>query len=205
MLTLYHAPQSRATRAYQLVDELGALDKVAIKTVTIPRRDGTGGRDPSNPHPEGKVPTLIHDGEVIRESPAIFLYLTDLFPEAGLGPLPGQPGRGSYLSWLAWYGGVMEPVMHFHMFGIDHPGLANTFRGYDEMVERLCTALADAPWLLGERYSAADLLIGSTFAWMPDAIPDDPKVRDWVARCAARPAVARTAAYEQKIMEAAAG
>lgn len=198
MLKLYYSPRSRATRAYQLLDELGALDKVTIETVAIPRRDGSGGRDPKNPHPDGKVPVLVHDGELIWESPAIFLYLTDLFPEAGLGPLPDQKGRGSYLSWLAWYGDVVEPVVHFRFLEIDHPGLYSTFRGYGEMTARLAAALSKTPYLLGDRYSAADLLVSSAFTWAPDMAPDDPSVKAWIARCGERPSVARTAEFEAK-------
>ena len=196
MLTLYHAPRTRSTRVLQLLDELGALDRVTVETVSVSRGDGSGGPDPRNPHPEGKVPAFSHDGELVWESPAIFLYLTDLFPEAGLGPLPGQKGRGSYLSWLAWYGDVVEPVLHFHFFGIDSPDLARTFRGYDEMAARLAAALADRPWLLGERFSAADLLIGSTFILFPAATPADSRVQDWVARLAARPSGARAASRD---------
>lgn len=199
MLTFYYAPQSRATRIYQLLDELGALDKVTIETVSIPRRDGSGGRDPRNPHPDGKVPTLVHDGEMIWESPAIVLYLTDLFPEAGLGPLPGEKGRGTYLSWLAWYGDVLEPVVHFRFLEVDNPGLAATFRGFDEAMERLCSAVARAPYLVGERYTGADLLIASTFLWFPDFVPDDAGFKAWLARCSDRPAVRRNAEREARL------
>jgi glutathione S-transferase len=198
MLTLYYAPHSRATRAYQLLDELGALDQVRIETVKIARMDGSGGADPRNPHPEGKVPVLVHDGVEIWESAAIFLYLTDLFPTAKLGPLPGDRLRGRYLSWLVWYAGVMEPVMHFKMMGIDNPGLRRSFRSYDEASARLIAALEAGPWLVGESYTAADLLIGSTFGWMESMTPDNAAVRDWVERCKARPAVARTAEFERK-------
>ncbi|WP_116133154.1 glutathione S-transferase family protein [Tropicimonas sp. IMCC34043] len=196
MLTLYHSPRSRATRAYQLLDELGVLDRVTVETVAIARQDGSGEPDPRNPHPEGKVPTLVHDGEMVWESAAIFLYLTDMFPEAGLGPLPGQKGRGGYLSWLAWYGDVLEPVVHFRFLGIDHPGLFRTFRGYDEMAARLVSTLETRPYLLGDTFSAADLLIGSTFGWLPQMTPDNDAVRDWVARVTDRPAARRTAERE---------
>ena len=138
----------------------------------------------------------MHDGEMIWESPAIVLYLTDLFPAAGLGPLPGEPGRGTYLSWLAWYGDVLEPVAHFRFLALDHPGLAATFRGYDEAMARLCTALAGQPYLAGDRYSGADLLIASTFLWLPDLAPDDAGFRAWLARCGDRPSARRTADYE---------
>ncbi|RYH09945.1 glutathione S-transferase family protein [Tropicimonas sp. IMCC6043] len=202
MLTFYYAPQTRATRIYQLLDELGALESVAVETVTVPRRDGTGGRDARNPHPEGKVPTLVHDGEMIWESPAIVLYLTDLFPEAGLGRRPGEKGRGRYLSWLAWYGDVLEPVIHFRFLEIENPGLTNTFRSYDDAMDRLCTALAEAPYLVGDRYTGADLLIASTFLWFPDFVPEDAAFNAWLERCADRPAVKRNLEREQRLMGA---
>ena len=200
MLTLYYAPRSRGTRAYQLVDELGVLDQVKTEVVAIKRMDGSGGKDPNNPHPEGKVPMLVDDGVEIWESAAVFLYLTDSFPQAGLGPVVGDPLRGRYLSWLAWYAGVLEPVMHFKFLNIDNPALHRTFRGYDEAAARLVEALEASPWLVGDNYTAADLLIGSTFAWMRDLTPDSAAVKDWVSRVEARPAAKRTAEHEAKLM-----
>lgn len=200
MLTLYHAPMTRSSRIVTLLDELGA--DARIETVTIPRMDGSGGRDPGNPHPDGKVPLLVHDGETIWESPAIVLYLTDLFPEAGLAPRVGEPGRGTYLSWLAWYGDVMEPVYVLNAAGVEHPILSRTFRGKAEVEARLSAALKDRPYLLGERYSAADLLVQSPYAWFRDETPDIPHVRDWVARCQDRPSVARTTARDAEAMAA---
>ena len=120
MLTLFHAPRSRSSGVVQLLDELGALSSVTVQTVGIRRmREGTGAPDPANPHPEGKVPLLIHDREAIRERNAIMLYLTELFPDAGLGVQAGEPGRGAFLSWLAYYGNVMEPVFIGQFAGID--------------------------------------------------------------------------------------
>jgi glutathione S-transferase len=203
MLALYHAPMSRSTRITALIDELGAEADVEIRPVTIPRQDGSGGRDPANPHPEGKVPLLVHDGAVIWESPAIILYLTDLFPAAGLGPLPGDPLRGPYLSWLAYYGDVVEPVMILeNVVRIDHPVLTTTFRGMAEVTDRLAQALEKGPYLLGARYTAADLLLHSPFAWFRDATPDVPVIRDWVARCMDRPAAKRAAARDQALLAA---
>jgi glutathione S-transferase len=194
---------SRSTRITALVDELGAEAEVAIRTVTIPRVDGSGGRDLANPHPEGKVPLLVHDGAVIWESPAIILYLTDLFPAAGLGPLPGDPLRGPYLSWLAYYGDVVEPVMILEkVVKIEHPVLTTTFRGMAEVIDRLTRALERGPYLLGDRYTAADLLLHSPFAWFRDATPDVPVIRDWVARCMDRPAAKRAAARDQALLAA---
>ncbi len=195
MMTLIHAPNSRSTRILVLIDEMGIRDKIEIKCVDLIRNDGTGRQDPANPHPEGKVPALIHDGTVITESGAIMLYLTALFPDSGLAPKPGSARRGEYLTWLFWYQGVMEPVMMAEMFGLKHPGLARNFRGLPEIAARVHAALAKGPWLCGE-YSAADLICASAFTFMPQFMPDDPLIRDWVARYQARPALARAKAMD---------
>ncbi len=78
MLTLYHSPRSRSSRIIRLIDELDIWTEVDIRIVSITHSDGTGEHDPNNPHPEGKVPLLVHDGVEIWESNAIILYLTDL-------------------------------------------------------------------------------------------------------------------------------
>lgn len=191
MPTLYHAPNSRSSGIVTLIDELGA--DVEIREVSIPRQDGSGGPDPANPHPEKKVPYLVDGNERIRERGAIILYLTDKYPEAGLGPIEGQPGRGEYLSWLFYYQGVMEPVFILHWAKMSHPAFDASLRDFDTMIARLAEALETRPYLLGDEYSAADLLCASPFHWFTDLVPDNPNIRDWVARCANRPSMARTA------------
>lgn len=188
MLTFYHSPASRSSRILSLIIELGIEDQITIETVTITRNDGSSAPDPKNPHPDGKVPLLDHDGTLIRESTAIALYLTDLFPKAGLGPTVGDPQRGGYLSWLAWYTGVLEPVLVHHAAELEHPFLTATFRGYKEATDCLVKALSNGPWLLGDSYSAADLVIHSPFTWFPDITPDVRAVHDWLARCTDRAA-----------------
>ena len=200
MLTLIHAPQSRSSRIITLIDEMGIQDWVKIEPVSILRMDGSGHHDAANPHPEGKVPLLIHDGAVIRESGAIIQYLTDMFPDAGLGRPVGHAQRGDYISWLYWYGSVMEPVLIFTAMSIQHPALTATFRSNAEVAARLRKALEKGPYLLGDSYSAADLLVHSPYAWFADATPDDPLIKDWVARCMERPSVARTMASDAALM-----
>jgi glutathione S-transferase len=204
MLTLIHAPLSRSSRIVTLIDEMGIQDWVKVEPVSILRSDGSGASDASNPHPDGKVPLLIHDGSVIRESGAIIQYLTDMFPDAGLGRPVGHPQRGEYISWLYWYGSVMEPVMIFEALGLSQPSLARTFRGVTELTAKISAALQSGPYLLGDSYSAVDLLVQSPYAWFKDATPDDPAIRDWVARCSARPSVARTFASDKALMGQAA-
>ncbi|GBU18401.1 MULTISPECIES: glutathione S-transferase family protein [Methylobacterium] len=200
MLTLFHSPNSRSTRIVALLKELDALDRVRIEIVTIPRRDGSGGRDPRNPHPDGKVPLLVEDGVQIWESSAIVQHLADLFPEAGLAIPVGHKLRGAYLSWLAWYAGVVEPVFVLETTGLKHPVLDATFRGRAEMEARLTQALSESPYLLGERFTAADLLLHSPYAWFGK--PGVPVIEAWVDRCADRPGAAYAARFDAEAVKA---
>lgn len=194
MLTLFHAPNSRSTRIVTLIEEMGIGDWIDVQTVQITRMDGSGARDPANPHPEGKVPALMHDGTLITESAAVILYLTTLFPDSGMAPKADDPLFGDYLTWLFWYGSVMEPVLIHQAAKLSHPYLTRTFRGPAEVESRLHNALNNkGSWLLGERFSAIDLLVHSPYAWFGN-VPDDPLIADWAARCMARPS-------RQKVMQ----
>ena len=199
MLKLIHAPMSRSSRVLWLIEEMGIADKVAVERVSIRRFDGTGARDATNPHPEGKVPVLFHDEAMIMESGAVMLYLTALFPDAGMAPMPGTAQRGPFLTWLFWYGSVMEPVLTLAAAGVEHPFMTAGIRGVAEVNARLRAALELGPWLLGDQFSAADLLCFSPYNWFQDSIPDDPLIRDWVARCNARPSVAAVRALDMAV------
>jgi glutathione S-transferase len=201
MLTFYHSPNSRSSAIRALIDEMGIADWIETRIVTIPRQDGSGVRDAANPHPEGKVPALLHDGHMITERGAIILHLTGMFPDSGMSPQPGTPEWGSFLTWLVWYQGVMEPVLVLEAAGLDHPYLPVTFRGHAEVAARIRAALEKGPWLMGEAYSAADLLVHAPYAWFQDATPDDPLIRDWVERCKARPARQRALAADAALMD----
>ncbi len=198
MLTLYFSPKSRASRMLALVHEMDLQDRISLEHVTIPRRDGTGEPDPANPHPDRKVPALRDGDTLITESLAIAVYLTDMFPEAGLGPVVGDPLRGPYLTWLAYYAGVIEPVYNAQVAGVgDHPVFQSSFRGVAEVEARLIDTFADGrPYLLGDSLSAADLLVQSPYMWFPDGAPDDSHVKAWIDRVAARPSYAWVAEVE---------
>lgn len=189
MLSLYHAPQSRSSRILWLLEELQADCKIVY--VDIPRMDGSGAPDPKNPHPEKKVPALLHDGTLITESIAIVIYLCDLFPKAGLAPAVDDPARGPYLSWLAYYAGVIEPVVHFQFFDLTgHEGLARTYRGRSEMDERILGALSMSDYIAGDRFTGADVIIASFGLFLRDMLPAGKLVDSYLERCAARPALA---------------
>lgn len=203
MLTLYHSPQSRSTRIIALLDALGILGEVDVKLVHIPRMSGYGHRDDANPHAEGKVPLLItEEGEEIRESNAIMLYLTDRF--GTLGPKVGDKGRGTYLSWMTWYGNVFEPVYVLQVAGLsDDPVCTKTFRAVPEAVAVLNKALEDGrSFLLGEDVTAADMLIASTYQWFPESMENEPLIKAWVGRVAAMPCQGVAFAFDLKAKEA---
>ena len=202
MLTLFHAPQSRSSRLVWLIEELGA--DVQIEYCDIQRMmTGTGARDPRNPHPDGKVPALLHDGALITESAAIALYLNGLHPKAGLGFAPDAPERGPLLSWVCWGVGELEPAIWSRMKGeteTDPLALAR----YDAAVTRLLEALWVGPYLMGDRFTLADVMIGSTLGWARSLFPDSPLLDDYAARLAARPAHQRAMLRDGEIADACA-
>lgn len=194
MITLYHAPQSRSSRMIWLLEEIGA--PYTIRRVSIYRPlDGTGQGDPANPHPSKQVPALEHDGQVVAESVAIALYLAETFPEARLAPAVGDAKRADYLTWMAWYAASLEPVVFAKFMG-ELEGSPMKQRMYDTAMRRLEEALAKSPYLLGEEFSAADLLVGSALGWARQAFPESAVFDAYAERCKARPAAVRAAALD---------
>lgn len=195
MLTLYHAPKSRSSRIIWLLEELGA--DYALTITDIPRMDGTGAPDAGNPHPDKKVPALVDDGVLITESIAIVQYLTDKFPAAGLAPRIGDPQRGPYLTWLAYYAGVIEPVVGLEFAGLaDNTMMQRAFRDRAAMDRRILAGLEPGPYLLGESFSGADILVASMGQFMRTLLPAGARVDSYLARCNARPALARALAKD---------
>jgi glutathione S-transferase len=191
MITLYHRPKTRSSRFIFLLEELGA--PYEIKIVTTRSRDGTGAVDPANPHPHGKVPAISDDGVVVFESPAIALYLTDKFPKNGIGPLIGDPKRGPYLSWLAYYTGVLEPAVVSKFMNVDVPVGTAGWVGVEQVMPFIIKTLSQGPYILGEKFSAADVLYATTFAMFASSpmIPKAPVLEAYVKRCTERPAYIR--------------
>ena len=185
MLTLFHAPQSRSGRIVWLLEEIGA--PYDIEYVDIFRAmTGTGKPDPANPHPDGKVPALLHDGGLVTESAAVALYLTDLFPKANLGAPVGSPERAAYLTWLAWTAGEMEPAYWARIKGETESDPLLKAR-YDAANARILGALEHGPYLMGHRFTAVDVMVGSALAWGREFAPDSPLLDAYLARISGRP------------------
>lgn len=190
MLTLYHAPRSRSFRIRWLLDELGV--PYETKIVSIKRGDGSGAEEPGyrKIHPHAKVPAIVHDGVQVFETPAIALYLTDAFPAAGLGPTVGDQMRGPYLSWLAYSTGVIEPALLEKVLNIPHRAGTFGWGAPAEVETVLADALSAAPYLLGERFSAADVVVGGTIVFLLQmkVWPATPVFTDYASRLTSRPA-----------------
>ena len=191
MITLFHHPKSRSTRFIFLLEELEAPYRLQLVTMRL--SDGSGAVDPANPHPHGKVPAISDDGVVVFESPAIALYLTDRFPKNRVGPKVGEPLRGGYLSWLCYYTGVLEPAFMSKFMNTDVPRGTAGWVPLDEAMGAVIDVLSRGPYILGERFSAADVLYGTTFAMFGQSplMPKSQVVDDYVQRIVTRPAFAR--------------
>lgn len=196
MITLFHHPKTRSTRFIFLLEELEA--PYELRLVTIRRSDGTGAVDPANPHPHGKVPAISDDGVIVFESPAVALYLTDRFPKKHVGPLVGEPGRGAYLSWLSYYTGVLEPAFMSKFMNVAVPRGSAGWVAVDEAMAAVLEQLSRGPYILGEHFSAADVLYGTTFAMFAQSplMPKSSVVDGYVQRIVSRPAFARAQARD---------
>lgn len=200
MLTLYHAPRSRSFRMLWLLEELGV--PYEVKIVSIRRGDGSGAEDAAGYrgiHPHAKVPAIQHDGAAVFETPAIALYLTDAFPQAGLGPGISDKERGPYLSWLAYSTGVIEPAVTMKLLNVPHRYGTFGWGPLEEVEGVLARTLEAGPYLLGDKFSAADIVIGGSIAQFVQwkFLPALSVFTDYVQRITARPAYARAQAKDQ--------
>jgi len=200
MITLMHAPRSRSSSFLWLVEEIG--EPYRIQYVSIRRGDGSGTLDASNPHPHGKVPVLIYDTTVIFEQSAIALYVADRYPRADLGPRIDDPARGSFLTLLAYYSGVVEPAFTSKFLRVAVPRGTAGWVDSDEVMDFINARLAKQSYIVGEKFTAADVLYASAFALFMDSPLLEGKrtrqLQDYVARCVSRPARARAAGKDQR-------
>lgn len=189
MLKVYHSPQTRSSRLIWLLEEVGA--DYQIEYVTIRRQDGSGAPDPANKHPSKQVPAIEHNGQVICESPIIFSYVCELYPKAGLAPRVGDPKRAEFVSWLGLYAAVLEPVITAKFRNPD--GLTDTqAAAYDALHAAWTNALRNGSYMLGEEFTAIDILFGSLLMFFRSSMPEAIIYDQWVERISQRPALIRS-------------
>jgi glutathione S-transferase len=172
-----------------LLEELGVPYDLKVLTADEQRQPGYMAINPM-----GKVPAVLHNGALITEQPAVYLYLGDLYPDAGLAPKIGDPLRGPYLRWLVYYGSSFEPALVDRSMKRDPaPRGTSPYGDFDTMFSTLDNQLAKGPWMLGERFTAADVLWGVALAWTTGfkLVPETPAVKAYVGRVNSRPAIVR--------------
>jgi len=201
-VTLYHSPNTRSSGSLPLLKELGAPYELHVLNMKAGEQ-----RQPAYLaiNPMGKVPALRHGDALITEQVAIFLYLADLFPEAGLAPPIRDPLRGPYLRWMVFYAACFEPAVIDRSTQKDPAPLSmSPYADFDTMFKTLTGQLAKGPYLLGERFSAADVLWGGALTWttMFKLVPELPVITSYVQRAGARPAVARVKAKDAELAAA---
>jgi glutathione S-transferase len=201
-VTLFHAPQSRSAGALILLEELGADYELHVLNL---KKGEQRRADYLAVNPMGKVPSIVHDGALVTEQGAVYAYLADLYPEAGLAPPIGDALRGPYLRWLFFYGSSFEPALVDRSLKREPaPAAVAPYGDYDTMLKTLTDQLAAGPFLLGERFTAADVLWGTALRWttMFKLVPETPAITGYVGRVTARPAFARAAKIDADISAA---
>ena len=195
-ITLYHAPQSRSSGTLVLVEELGAdIDVVVLDMKAGEQRQPTF----LAINPMGKVPALLDGNALVTEQVAISLFLADRFPERGLAPAVGDPLRGPYLRWMAFYGSSFEPAMIDRALKRE-PGspAMMPYGDIDTTLKTLTDHLARGHYMLGERFSAADVLWGGALAWvtMFGVVEKTPLIGAYIERVTSRPASIKVVAED---------
>ena len=198
-ILLYYSPQSRATGARVLLEELGAPYDLHVLNLKAAEQ-----RQPAYlaVNPLGKVPAIKHGDALVTEQIAITIYLADLFPEAGLTPSLDDSMRGPYLRWIAYYGASFEPALiDKFMKHEPAPVTQSPYADFESMLGALEAQISRGPYLLGERMTAADILWGIAFSWtmMFGLVPKKDVFVRYAERITSRPAFQRITAADAEM------
>ncbi|MBL8698169.1 MAG: glutathione S-transferase family protein [Alphaproteobacteria bacterium] len=202
-LVFYTNPMSRGRIVRWMLEEIGCPHRVELLDY------GTTMKAPAYLaiNPMGKVPAIRHGGIVVTETAAICAYLADTFPAVGLAPPPGSPARGPYYRWLFFGAGPVEAATSNKALGVVVPPDKKGMIGYGDLGEVVATleaAVAAGDYLVGGRFSAADVYLGAQIAWglRFGTIERRPGLERYAARLMARPAMVRATAIDDALMPA---
>jgi glutathione S-transferase len=202
-LTLYHAAPSRSSIARWMLEELGEPYDLHVLSLSKDEQRAPGYLAVN---PMGKVPALKHGETVVTEAAAICTYLADAFPQARLNVPIGDPRRGAYLKWLFFAPSCIEPAITDRAFPRKEEA-RRAMLGYgdfDTVMAVVAGAVEPGPYLMGEQFTAADVVLGSTLRWglMFGLLPKRPEFTAYVARLEQRPALERAVALDQELANA---
>lgn len=190
-MKVFWAPQTRSTRALWMLEEAG-ID-YDMELVDIRGSDRKDSDEFLAASPMGKVPAIV-DGEVaMSESAAICLYVGDRYGSGSLAPVLNDPLRGKYLYWITYTPAVVEPAMA-EKFSDSEPNRGSHGWGdFEQMIRVFDEGLEGKDWILGDRFTAADVMLGSSavFLRMFEMLPDTKNIAAYADRCMSRPAFQR--------------
>ncbi|HVV63600.1 MAG TPA: glutathione S-transferase family protein [Pseudolabrys sp.] len=199
-MTLYHAAPSRSSIVHWMLEETGAPYDIHLVNLSKGEQQTP---EYLAVNPMGKVPALKAGDIVITEVAAICAYLADEFPEARLNIPVGDPRRGLYFQWLFYNPSVLEPAMTDRAFPRKEPPRATAigYRDLDTVLVILEKAVTPGPYLMGEQFTAADIVLGSglRYGMMFKLVPERKSFSDYVARLAGRPALQRAEAKDKEL------
>ena len=197
-ITLFWSPRTRASRAVWLLEEVG----VPYERVTIDLGDPDSRKNPDfcRASPMNKVPAMIDGPVAMADSAAMALYLADRYANGRLAPAIDAPDRGRFLFWMFFTPGAIEPAMAEKAGGYTPHRTRNGWGDYETMVATLEDGLRTGPWLLGEHFSAADIMVGATVAFMKqfNLLAENTILDDYARRCTDRPAYQKAQSLEPR-------
>jgi len=191
-LIFYTNPMSRGRIVRWMLEEVGQPYKTEILEFGPPMKSP----DYKAFNPMGKVPTIIHKGTVVTEAAAICAYLADAFPEAALAPPQGDPRRGPYYRWMFFAAGPVEASLSNTALGFEVPDERRAMIGYgsvEDVMNALEYAVTQSDYIAGDRFSAADVYVGSQIGWgmMFGTLEKRPAFEAYWQRIGSRPAAIR--------------
>ncbi len=200
-VVFYHWPLSRGRMVHWMLEEVGAPYRIEVVNL----EKGEHKRPEFlRINPMGKLPTIQHRGTVITETAAILTYLADAFPEAGLAPGIGEKDRGAYLRWMFYGAGCIDGALIDRMLQRPVPERvgALSYGRYEDVIATLDKAVQPGPYLLGDRFTAADLYVGAQlgFGVMTKTLDPTPAIAAYIARVTGRPANQRALQHGEAIV-----
>jgi glutathione S-transferase len=205
-IVFYTNPQSRGRIARWMLEETGAPYRAEVLDYGTTMKAA----DYLAVNPMGKVPAIVHRGVVVTECAAICAYLADAFPQAGLAPATDDPARGTYFRWMFFAAGPVEAAVTAKSMNLlvpeDKAGMAG-YGTFEHTIDALETAVTGRDYVLGDRFSAADVYVGAQIGWglMFRTIPERPAFRAYADRVLGRPAAVRAREIDDALIAKAAG
>ena len=198
-LVFYSNPMSRGRIARWMLEEVGA----PYRTEWLTFEGSIKSPDYLAVNPMGKVPAIRHGKTVVTEAAAICAYLADAFPEAGLAPPTDQ--RGDYYRWLFFAAGPLEMAVSIKAFGLQVAKERERSIGcgsYDSVMATLTHAVTRHPYIAGDRFTAADVYVGSHISWglQFGSLEARPEFKAYWERLKDRPAYLKATAIDDEEM-----